>query len=271
MDQLAKDPETIVEATAVDVDPEAGSPQAIVAEDAFGPQEQAFTIPDSSDDFEMPEPVVGEPQTFDLPEPIDRLRGRVRYPGRAGVETEVAQSWSSWTSSVGQVRGGPRAARPSGRGRWAVRETAEPEAIEPGYPALRQFEPDAPEVPAVAETPEDHPGDNGSASELNQLAVELGQAREENDQLSTRSRTRSAASPSSRVRMSVFSSPSSRSSSSNASVRTPPPRRRGARGRASARARACRGSRGAPYKRLAKAKARNEELERLVDEMVSGR
>ena len=235
MDQLAKDPETIVDATAVDVDPEAGSPQTIAPEDAVGQEAQAFTIPDSSDDFEMPEPVVvesGESQTFKLPEPMSAYEAAFGAPVEPAVETEAEAILVEVDEfEVDEIGGG------------------EAEGVE---------------------SPADHPVDSSSASELNQLAVELGQAREENDQLSARledslSRIEKLEEANERLLVAeqqIEQFEREREESAAAPSRELDAEHRLERERAEAiEARLC--------KRLAKAKARNEELEQLVDEMVS--
>jgi hypothetical protein len=236
MDQLAKDPAT-VEATAVDVDPEAGSPQASAPEDAAGQEAQAFTVPDSSDEFEMPEPVVvesGESQTFKLPEPMSAYEAAFGASAEPAVEAEAEAIVVEVDEfEVDQVEG------------------AEAEEVEP---------------------PADHPVDSNSASELNQLAVELGQAREENDQLSARledalGRIEQLEEANERLlvaeqQIEQYEREREESDSATAPSDELEAEHRLERERAEAiEARLC--------KRLAKAKARNEELEQLVDEMVS--
>ena len=224
MDQLAKDP------AVVDVDPEAESPQAIVPEDAAGPEAQAFTIPDSIDEFEMPEPVVvetAEAQTFKLPEPMSAYEAAFGTPAEAAVETKA----EAVELEVAEF------------------EAGEAEVVDPAA---------------------DHPVDTSSASELNELAVELGQAREENDGLSARLEdslrriekleeanerlleAEQQMEQHERERENAVAAPSDELAAEHQLERE----------RAEAiEARLC--------KRLAKAKARNEELEQLVDEMVS--
>jgi hypothetical protein len=249
MDQLAKDP-AIVEATAADVDPEAVSPQAIAPEDAAGQEAQAFTIPESIDDFEMPEPVVvesGESQTFKLPEPMSAYEAAFGAPVEPAVETEPV-------AIVVEVD------------EFEVDEF-EVDEVEEAEPAAGEFEVGAAEE---VETPADHPVDNSSASELNQLAVELGQAREENDQLSARledslSRIEQLEEANQRLLVAeqqIEQFEREREDSAAAPSEELEAEHRLERERAEAiEARLC--------KRLAKAKARNEELEQLVDEMVS--
>ena len=244
MDQLAKDP-AIVEPTAVDVDPERGSPQADAPEDAPGQETQAFTVPESIDDFEMPEPVVvesGASQTFKLPEPMSAYEAAFGAPVEPAVETET----EAIVVEVDEFEGG------------------EAEEVEPPAEEFEGGEAEAVEPPAA------DPVDSSSASELNQLAVELGQAREENDQLSARledalSRIEQLEQANERLHVAerqIEQFERERDDSAAAPSEELEAEHRLERERAEAiEARLC--------KRLTKAKARNEELEQLVDEMVS--
>ncbi len=182
------------------------------------------------------------PQTFELPEPMSAYEAAFGTPAQPPVESE--------TVVVGA-------------------DVAEVEAAEADVAEVEVADADVAEV-EVAEPVSPQPVDNGSASELNELAVELGQAREENDQLNAKlkdslSRIEELEGANERLlaaEQQIERLERERDDGASASSQETEAEHRLERERAQEiEARL--------HKRLAKARTRNAELEQLIDEMVS--